>query len=247
MTKIIGISGKKESGKTTFSNYITGLYMVHLGVVPQFLISEEGHLQLGDEKVSVDEIFKRDSKHPLANILGPYIKVYNYAEALKRSVCIDTLGLDEDCFSREGKNKPTQYKWKNFKPFLLQDTQKLAKGRDNEFMTNREVMQVVGTDVFRQINNDVWVNACLRRIDKEAPKVAIINDVRFVNEVEGIQKKGGHVIRLTRQVEEDAHASENVLDDYKNFDTVLDNQTLTLDQTAEKVFNLCNELKLFEN
>jgi hypothetical protein len=245
MTMIIGISGKKESGKTTFSNYITGLAMVSLKMIPEFNISEEGHLLIGQETLSVDEVFKRDSRHPLVDLLGPHLKVYNYAEALKRSVCMDVLGLDEDCFSREGKNRPTKYKWKDFRKFLSQETKKLAQNRDDELMTNREIMQVVGTDIFRTIDTDVWVKSCLRRIEREAPKVAIINDVRFVNEVEGIQQKGGHVIRLLRQVEADSHSSENVLDNYEKFDTVIDNNVLTLEQTAEKVFNLVKELSLF--
>jgi hypothetical protein len=247
MTSIIGISGKKLSGKSTFSNYITGLHMVSTGVVGEFYISDEGHLILGEEVVSVDDIFARDSTHILKKILGPHISVYNYAECLKRNVCIDVLGLDESCFSQEGKTKPTQYKWKQFRKFLSPETKKLANGKDDEFMTVREILQVVGTDIFRTINNDVWVNATLRRIEKEAPAVAIVNDIRFPKEVEGIQKMGGKVIRLLRSVESDGHSSESELDSYDGFDAVIDNRELTLEQTAEKVCKALTELNLMPN
>ena len=59
------------------------------------------------------------------------------------------------------------------------------------FMTGREVLQYVGTNIFRKMYNNVWVDATLRLIQEEQPELAIIADVRFPNEVEGVQKAGG--------------------------------------------------------
>lgn len=246
MTQIIGISGKKLSGKTTFSNYITGLHMVSIGMIGSFHIDEQGHLLIGEETVSVDDIFARDSDSVLKKLIQKDISVYNYAECLKRNVLEDVLGVSAS-YSQSGKNSPTQYKWKQFKKFLSPETKKLSQGKDDDCMTVREVLQVVGTDIFRTIYNDVWVLATLRRISKEAPAVAVINDVRFPNEVLGIQNSGGKVIRLLRCVEEDGHSSESELDDYDGFDAVIDNRELTLDQTAEKVCKALTELNLMPN
>ena len=65
-------------------------------------------------------------------------------------------------------------------------------------MTAREVMQYVGTDVFRKIQHDVWAGATIKKIDLEKPDLAVIADCRFPNEVDAIQKAGGLVIKLNR-------------------------------------------------
>lgn len=80
-------------------------------------------------------------------------------------------------------------------------------------MTNREVLQVVGTDIFRMmLDNNVWVNATLRR-DWTGYDVVIVTDCRFPNEKKAIDDTGGHVIRLERNTGfTDNHASETALD-----------------------------------
>jgi hypothetical protein len=69
----------------------------------------------------------------------------------------------------------------------------------------------------------------------DRPRIALVTDCRFSNEVAGIQELGGKVIRLTRVVyPEDNHESETALDpenyDWRNFDYILDNQNLDLVQ-----------------
>src|SRR5690606_23203263 len=53
----------------------------------------------------------------------------------------------------------------------------------------------------------------------------IISDVRFPNEVKSIKDKEGIILRVTRPGIEnnDNHSSETALDDYKEFDWVLNN------------------------
>lgn len=80
-------------------------------------------------------------------------------------------------------------------------------------MTNREVLQVVGTDIFRtMLDNNVWVNATLHR-DWTGFDVVIVTDCRFPNEKQAIEDAGGYVIRLERNTGfTDNHASETALD-----------------------------------
>jgi hypothetical protein len=44
-------------------------------------------------------------------------------------------------------------------------------------------MQFVGTDFFRKMKTNVWVDATINKIKKEKPKIALITDFIFPNEV----------------------------------------------------------------
>ena len=70
-------------------------------------------------------------------------------------------------------------------------------------MTAREVLQYVGTDVFRKMQHNVWADATVRLIEKENPTLALIADCRFPNEVEAIKNAGGIIIKLNRDTESD--------------------------------------------
>jgi hypothetical protein len=146
------------------------------------------------------------------------IKIYNFADPLKQDICMNILGLSyEQCYgSDEDKNQTTDLEWGGKK------------------LTCREVMQLVGTDLFRKIKNNVWTEATINKIKKENPKLAIIADCRFPNEVERIQKEGGLVIKLTRNPFDSNHESECALDnknyDHKNFDLVIFNNHLSIQQ-----------------
>ena len=118
-------------------------------------------------------------------------------------------------------------------------------------MTAREVMQYVGTDIFRKMYSDVWVDALLRRINEDQPAIALICDIRFPNEVFGIQRSGGIVIRLTRNSDSpDKHSSETSLDeprfDWSNFNYILDNKDKTIIQSNEEIYGIMNTLGLIQ-
>ena len=140
------------------------------------------------------------------------IKIYNFADPLKQ-LCINILGLtEEQCYGTdENKNEVVDCFW---------------PGIDAK-MTAREVLQYVGTDVFRRMQNHVWSSATIRLIQKEKPKLALIADCRFPNEVDAVKKAGGMVIKLNRNLYESTHASETALDegnyDQSNFDLVIAN------------------------
>lgn len=119
-------------------------------------------------------------------------------------------------------------------------------------MTAREVMQYVGTDIFRRMYSDVWVDALLRRINEDQPGIALICDIRFPNEVFGVQRSGGVVIRLTRNNDStDTHSSETSLDkdkfDWENFNYILDNQNKTIIESNEDIYGIMNTLGLIQD
>jgi len=143
--------------------------------------------------------------------------IYNFADPLK-NVCMDILGLSfEQCHGTDN-----------------QKNELVNCYKDGSQMTARQVLQTVGTEFFRSIQNNVWADATIRRIQQDNPLVALIGDCRFPNEVEAIKKAGGTVIKLTRNLYNSDHASETALDpenyDQSNFDLVVDNQNMTIEE-----------------
>lgn len=107
-------------------------------------------------------------------------------------------------------------------------------------MTAREVLQFVGTGLFRRMYENVWVDTLLAQIKQEGSAFAIICDARFPNEIIGTKMAGGKVIRLTRcPFPEDTHPSETALDeenfDWKNFDAIIDNRELSVNLQCREV------------
>jgi hypothetical protein len=146
------------------------------------------------------------------------IKIYNFADALKQDICMNILGMSYDqCYgSDEDKNQITDLEWQGKK------------------MTCREVMQFIGTDIFRQMKNDIWTQTLIKKIKKEKPKLAIIADCRFPNEVDSIKKENGLVIKLMKNPFNSNHESECALDsknfDHKNFDIIIFNNNLSIQE-----------------
>jgi hypothetical protein len=108
-------------------------------------------------------------------------------------------------------------------------------------LTAREVLQIVGTDMFRTMQHNVWSTATIRRINKEQSNLAIIADCRFPNEVMAIKNAGGIVIKLTRNPYNSFHSSEIALDpehfDQSIFDMVIDNSSLNIDEQNTQIHN----------
>lgn len=150
-------------------------------------------------------------------------KIYNFADPLKRDICMNILGLTyEQCYGDDNqKNELTDVYWNDAR------------------LTAREVMQFVGTDIFRKMKTDVWAGATIRKIQHEQPDLAVIADCRFPNEVQAIKDAGGTVIKLNRNPYNSDHASEIALDiqnyDPSNFDLVLENDHLSIEQQIELV------------
>lgn len=159
-------------------------------------------------------------------------KIYNFADPLKQDICMNILGLTYDqCYGDDhSKNEYTEICW------------------DGNRLTAREVMQFVGTDIFRKMKTDVWAGATIIKIQKEQPKLAIIADCRFPNEVEAVKNAGGIVIKLTRNPYNSNHASETALDEINyptnNFDLVVYNEGINILQQNQIILNFLKKKKV---
>lgn len=165
------------------------------------------------------QVGKDTSADMLMDILeqkGMKVAVTAFAEALKE-MTINILGLDRVLVygSNEDKETLTHISWEHI-PLEI----RMVYSKDGlpivGQMTIREVLQVVGTNIFRlMLENDVWANSPFRR-DWSEYDVVIITDCRFPNEKEITEKHGGIVIRLTRDTGlVDDHSSETALDEYE--------------------------------
>jgi len=213
---IIGISGKKQSGKDTLANFIKSYLYAKDHRETIFRQNEEGKISWEKNPNILDiSTHKMDSINTSWNIA----RVYSFADTLKE-FCINVLGLSKEQVygTDKEKNTFTKYLWNNF-PLSVRFRYRI-KGLFTSFfrtghMTARELMQVIGTDVGRRMFcESIWVDATISRIKKDKPKVALIRDVRFKSEIDAIIKNGGFIIRLERKISNDSHPSEIDLDHY---------------------------------
>lgn len=260
---ILGISGKKQAGKTTIANIIHGEILLKNNLVKDYNVSEKGKLVIktanakGQEGWGEFDVERKDEQFvEYAHYnMWPYVKLYNFADSLK-DMCINLFGFTyEQAYGTDDQKNQTlsHIRWEDMPRFqnmkLMKkmpiDAKKSWNWREGE-MTAREFMQFFGTDIMRKIHNDVWANACLNKILKQGSNLAIVADVRFPNEVEAIKKAGGKVLRLERDVHDDKHDSETALDvdnyDHSNFWHVLDNREMTIGETITEVRSLLEQI-----
>lgn len=221
---------------------------------------------------------KQAGKNTIADVIAKHIKqqcnieakIISFADSLKE-FCIDTLGLSyESCYGTDDeKNAPTQYKWEhvanifrakfNSKELKTQSIDQLSHSilvqsmvQNNQlrtgFMSARDIMQVLGTELIRGNFGNVWANATIRRIVKNNLEFSIIADNRFPDETEAVlNQRYGYTIRLTRNPFNDLHASETALDNY-NWEQhkcfLIDNAAMTIEEQAQAVIPIINSIIL---
>lgn len=169
-------------------------------------------------------------------------KIYSLADPLKQDICINLLGLTyNQCYgSDEEKNSLTNLRWVDM-PGYNKSWKDATDYDQSGFMTARQAMQFIGTDIFRNMYSDVWVNGLTNKIRQENIPVAICCDIRFVNEVEKFKSIGGIVIKLTRNPYNSNHSSETSLDpsnySESNFDLVIDNKNMSISEQNKILYN----------
>jgi ribosome-binding protein aMBF1 (putative translation factor) len=111
----------------------------------------------------------------------------------------------------------------------------------NGKMTGREFLQFFGSEICRRIYEEIWVSRLIKDVESEGSLLAVIDDCRYPNEAEAIQNAGGKVIRLTRSNYKDSHKSENGFDKDYEFDAVIDNQNMTIQETHVEIMKAIEE------
>lgn len=195
--------------------------------------------------------------------------LYSFAGKLKQ-LCIE-LGFCtyEQCYgTNDQKNSCTQVKWEDLPHYqliknevkefnwksgyytyderneqcLTDEGWKKVKKAPTGLMTARQVLQEVGTGIFRRMKPMVWIDYLIKSIQESGHSYAFITDARFPDECDAVKEAGGKVIRLLRNpYPDDNHASETALDDYRRFDAVIDNRYMTENERNNELARLVQD------
>lgn len=241
------------------------------------IISLSGRKNAGKNTIAKD-IAKWFLTQPWNTITD--VAEYSFADILK-IFCSDVLGLKHcQCYGTdEDKNEPTNYQWENVPSFLRwrfgsDDRAKelVINGTSSDgligafyqyhpddsllksgYMSARDIMQLVGTDLMRQSFGNIWAESTIRRIHKSGKELALITDNRFPDETNAVLREDrGFVIRLTRSPFgfRDSHPSESALDGFdwnKNKCFVLDNAKMSIVEQREAVMPILSQIYQGEN
>lgn len=263
---ILGISGRKQAGKNTTANILHGIVLKQEGFIKDWNIGSSGELLVNSDGWGEFDITRKDPAFVswADNIMWPFVKIYSFADELK-CICIELFNIPFECVygTDDEKNRLQEHLlWENMPGVTTEKTpqdpvDEVVAGRLGKYyekvlsgvvyhepgpMTAREFMQFLGTDVMRKIYEPVWVNSCVKKIQREQSELAIIADIRFPNEVKAIEQAGGKVVRLTRTVHKDNHSSEVALDDYP-FTDYIDDKIESIDILMVKVKEFYRNLK----
>lgn len=137
MTKIIAMSGRLQSGKTTLSNYLHGHEMKRHDIIEKFLVSPEGKLVVNStfhddngkefEEMGVLELDQQTEEfyQYASRRIWPLIRAYNFADPLKE-MCVMLFNIPPESVygTNEEKNRIQEHlRWENMPGVILPDWQ----------------------------------------------------------------------------------------------------------------------------
>ena len=130
MTRIIGISGKKQSGKSTSANWLHGLVLKDQGLVEDFNVDANGKLaietfnQAREKGWGVFDVDRKDEAFVeyAEEEMWPHVKMYSFADTLK-NLAVHLFGLrpEQVYGSEEDKNSLTQFRWENMPGIITKE------------------------------------------------------------------------------------------------------------------------------
>jgi hypothetical protein len=145
---------------------------------------------------------------------------FTFAKPIK-DFCISALGLSHAQMygNSEERESLTGYSWGT----VAESIRVKYSKSPHQYMTAREVLQVVGSDVMREMfDPDVWAKAGLRQVEASKADLCYFSDVRMPNELScsisyakllnAVQPLIIRVYRDTGLIDE--HSSETALDHY---------------------------------
>lgn len=211
---IIGFAGKAASGKTTAARRLLDKKSEHIVILPMAQVLRE------EVENFVRQVGAEESV-PL---------IYGDQDDKVRIFYIDEQKAFEACPG-----------WGEFLVVNKEIQDKPGKSA----VTVRRILQWWGTEFRRAQDPDYWTKAWEQKVNQlELDRIhVLVDDVRFVNELDVIRANGGQFVRIVRPGFNGAnnHSSENSLDAYDDWDMVIDNDCSLeefLTRVEEKVLPL---------
>lgn len=262
---VIGISGRIGSGKDT------------VGKIIQYLEITYRCKNVTKDNWTIEEFIKGDLDSAI--LINTDFRIKKFADKLKDIICLLTGCTRKQLENQEFKNSLVPDEWirygyaDGFKHIYedgvkttVMNNKQCSKERYKEELrvnwqtaykwhpTYRELLQVIGTDLFRdKLHKNTWVNATFADykwdgksmtegwmpsynnpdnsgLDKEAePKMPnwIITDLRFKNELEAVEIRDGITIRVNRPdfISEEGHEVTVQRENEHKSETALDQAT----------------------
>jgi hypothetical protein len=190
----------------------------------------------------------RSGKDTFADYLENLLMGYDFlktgfAVELKRQVMRDFNLSYEQLYGNLKEEPDDRYrKVINTRPFCTG----LGKGELPDYRwTPREIMQKYG-EFMRSVDRDYWIKALFRSAEERNYPNILITDVRYKNEADACKERGGYLIQVIREnrdmIANSEHISETDLDNYKDFDFIVENNS-SLDDLKENAVKLGNIFK----
>lgn len=107
----------------------------------------------------------------------------------------------------------------------------------------RSLMQEVGTEIYRGLEDNWWVNQYLEKVSMIVGNTIVItDDVRFLNEAETINTFGGMIVRVNRLNYEDNsntnHQSETEMDKIEPHARITEETKEALEQGMKQIVRM---------
>lgn len=213
---IIAIAGCKNSGKSSLCRYITYIMARVEGLLLDDpysgVFTNKNLIQLPKDASKNVYIGRGNSFYQQAAMVQePNVMVDSFARPVKE-ICTDILGIPQNSVygSDAEKNQLTDYCWDK----IPENIKLKFSDRKSGKISAREIMQIIGTDIFREyFSNDIWVNALIKRSESSSAELLIVDDLRFNSEAKILMKRNAMFIHLQRMWGMGgSHASENGLD-----------------------------------
>jgi hypothetical protein len=236
VTKIIGFSGRKQSGKSTSAKFVwTQLANISL---------KRKRFSFDNETEAVVDLDNGKDINPELPFgaatqasMETGVKIYSFADQLK-TLCHNLFNIEIKLMygTERDKNTFTVVSWNDI-PECIRENYSVSYNRK---LTIRELLQVVGTDIFRKMFGECWVFATFNKIKNDKYKYAIITDLRFPNEVSVTNEHGGIVIRQLRKSKNASeHSSESALDNFPHgeYFYTINNKGISLERKNKMVWD----------
>ena len=207
---IIGFAGKAASGKTTAARYLQNCLAGETLIIPMATVLRE----------EVEEFLRR------AGAAAHVSLVYGCQEDKVRVFHVETSQALAACSQ-----------WRHFRT----EHQAIQDSVEMTAVTVRRLLQWWGTEYRRAQDPDYWTKAWGRKVEQYdlSRSHVLVDDVRFLNELNVIRAHGGLIVKIERPgfLGANNHSSETSLDGFTAWDAIVLNDG-TLEEFKTKIEQL---------
>ncbi len=211
---IIGFAGKAATGKTTAARHLASVLDLEVMILPMAKV-------LRDEVAAFLQAIGAAEYVPL---------VYGSQEDKVRVFYVDEARALRSCSA-----------WQLF----IEEHRDIQDRPGLSAVTVRRILQWWGTEYRRAQDPDYWTRAWGHLVEQLdlTQTLVLVDDVRFMNELNVVRAHGGLIVKIERPGFDGAnsHSSETSLDQYRQWDGVIVNDG-SLEQFGRKVETLAKEL-----